>query len=98
MIKSGRSLDDVNPVKTIEHESTHHTIDDAIAHYESKRGQLICEALDKHFGEGNWTPETVSDLTSNVYPNHTEFFADGKLILRLGKLKVTLSGMRPQLL
>jgi len=88
-IKPGKSLDDINTVK---HESTHHTVDDVMAHYESKREQLMCEALDKHFGVGNWTPETVSNLTSKVYPNHTEFFADGKLILRLGKLKVHIPG------
>ena len=93
-IKPGKSLDDVRVTDVIL-ESTHHTVDDAMKHYTTKREQLICEAMDKHFGVDNWTPSTVSGLTSKVYPNHTEFFVGKKCILRLGKLKVTIPGRVP---
>ncbi len=91
-IKPGMSLDDVMPVKDIEHDSVHHTMGDAAKHYISKREQLICEALDKHFGVGEWTHGMVRDLNTKSYPDHVEFFVGEKCILKLGKLKVTLPG------
>jgi len=93
MIKPGKSLDDVKPVKTVDHASTHTTIDGATKHYMSLREKLICEAFDKHFGVEGWSPETIKEfIKMKVYPDHTEYFVGDQMILKLGKLKVTIPG------